>query len=71
MEPLDEAMAEPDWVGAILDGTGGLNASGTVQNGQTVRAEFVRRIRRSDLGAERELVLRAGLAALDRIMEGP
>jgi hypothetical protein len=61
----EHSVAEPEWVSAVLDATGSLNMPEHVQNGPTVRAEFVRRIGRSDLGADQEPVLRAGIAALD------
>ena len=64
MESPDQ-LVEPGWVGALLEGTDPLNVPESQQNGPTVRDEFVRRVRRSDLGADRESVLRAGLAALD------
>lgn len=66
MESPDERVAEPDWVSVLLDATDRLNVPEHEQNGPTVRAEFVRRVRRSDLGRDQEAVLRAGIAALDR-----
>ena len=65
MESPDERAAEPGWVSALLDGTERLDVPESRQNGQTVLAEFVRRVRRSDLGADLEPVLRAGISALD------
>jgi hypothetical protein len=65
MESPDEPVAEPDWVSALLAESGRLNVDESQQKGATVRAEFVRRVRRSDLGGDQEPVLRAGIAALD------
>jgi hypothetical protein len=65
MESPDESVAEPEWVSALLDATDRLNVPESHQNGPTVRAEFVRRVGRSDLGADQDTVLRAGIAALD------
>ena len=61
----DNSVAEPEWVRAVLEATVPLDTPEHVQNGPTVRAEFVRRIGRSDLGADQQPVLRAGIAALD------
>ena len=61
----DHIWAEPEWVSAVLDSTSPLNVPENQQNGPTVRAEYVRRVLRSDLGADQEAVLRAGVAALD------
>jgi hypothetical protein len=63
-------MVEPEWVGALLDETDPLKLDENQQIGPTVRAEFVRRVHRSDLGADEEPVLRAGLGALDRRLGG-
>lgn len=65
MESPDERVAEPDWASALLDATDRLDLPENHQNGPTVRAEFVRRVRRSDLGRDEEAVVRAGIAALD------
>ena len=66
MESPEEHIAEPAWVSAVLDETDRPNLPEYHQNGPTVRAEFVRRVMRADLGQDQELVLRAGMAALDR-----
>jgi hypothetical protein len=71
MESPDQPVAEPDWVSALLNGTGRLNLLESDQTGPTVRAEFVRRVGRADLGADRDAVLRAGLAALDGRLGSP
>ena len=60
-----QSVVEPEWVRAVLDATERLNLPETQQNGPTVRAEYVRRVLRSDLGDDQEAVLRAGVAALD------
>jgi hypothetical protein len=65
MESPDQHMAEPDWVSALLDRADRVNPPECHQNGPTVRAEFVRRVLRADLGQDQEPVLRAGMAALD------
>ena len=65
MESPDGSVVEPEWVRALLDPTDPLNVPENQQNGPTVRAEFVRRVGRSDLGPDEQTVLRAGLAALD------
>ena len=65
MESPDTPVVEPAWMSALLDAPERLDVPENVQNGPTVRAEFVRRVRRSDLGPDLEPVLRAGLAALD------
>jgi hypothetical protein len=57
-------------VSAVLDAFDRLNVSETQQTGPTVRAEYVRRVLRSDLGADQDAVLRAGVAALDGRLEG-
>jgi hypothetical protein len=63
MESPDEHIAEPEWVSAVLDER--VNPSEYHQNGPTIRAEFVRRVMRADLGHDQEPILRAGMAALD------
>ena len=70
MSSPDNSVAEPEWVSAVLDAFDSLNVSETQQTGPTVRAEYVRRVLRSDLGADQEAVLRAGVAALDGRLEG-
>jgi hypothetical protein len=70
MDSPDQSVVEPQWVSAVLDTIDQLNVPETQQNGPTVRAEYVRRILRSDLGADQEAVLRAGLAALDGRLGG-
>jgi hypothetical protein len=64
MESPETPVAEPEWMSALLDATDP-DVPENVQNGPTVRAEFVRRVRRSNLGPDQDPVLRAGLAALD------
>ena len=64
------SVVEPEWVSAVLDAFDPLNVPENQQNGPTVRAEYVRRVGRSDLGADRDAVLRAGVAALDGRLEG-
>jgi hypothetical protein len=65
MESPDELVVEPHWVSALLDATDRFDLPEKDQNGPTVRGEFVRRVRRSDLGRDQEAVVRAGIAALD------
>jgi hypothetical protein len=69
MEP-DQSVVEPEWVSAVLDTIDRPDVPETQQNGPTVRAEYVRRVLRSDLGADQEAVLRAGVAALDGRLGG-
>jgi hypothetical protein len=65
MESPNQSLAEPEWVSAVLDPIDRVNLPEIHQTGPTVRAEYVRRVLRSDLGADQEAVLRAGVAALD------
>ena len=70
MSSPDDSVTEPEWVSAVLDAFDRLDVSETQQNGPTVRAEYVRRVMRSDLGVDQDAVLRAGVAALDGRLEG-
>ena len=60
--------AEPGWVSAVLEGEG--PTVDTATDMPTVRSEFIRRVRRADLGPDRDAVLRAGLMAMDGDLDG-
>jgi len=60
--------AEPGWVSAVLEGGG--TTLDAVTDFRSVRSEFIRRVRRADLGPNRDAVLRAGLMAMDGDLDG-
>jgi hypothetical protein len=57
-----EIESEPGWATLVLDGP---EAEETPHAARTVRAEFLRRVQRADLGPDEGPVRRAGLLALD------